>query len=63
MAKKKIEADPLVGLLEAADRELLITLIAELAAHRLDVRRACFDYLSRVITSGDRHFRKSLERS
>jgi len=50
MVKKIIKTDPLVELLEGADREMLITLIAELAAHRLDVRRECFDYLNKHIS-------------
>jgi len=45
MVKKKKTADPLVDLLEAAKPETLITLIAELAIGRPDVRRECFDYL------------------
>ena len=50
MAKNKIQADPLVELLEAANREMLVTLIAELAAHRPDVRRECFDYLNKHVS-------------
>ena len=50
MSKKIIKTDPLVELLEAADREMLITLIAELAKHRLDVRRECFDYLNKHLS-------------
>jgi len=50
MVKKIIKTDPLVELLEGADREMLITLIDELAKHRLDVRRECFDYLNKHIS-------------
>jgi hypothetical protein len=50
MAKKKKTADPLVDLLEAAKPETLITLIAELAEGRPDVRRECFDYLKKHVS-------------
>ncbi|MFZ4525026.1 MAG: hypothetical protein ACOYOE_05625 [Chlorobium sp.] len=50
MEKNKIEQDPLVELLQTAQPELLITLIAELALYRPDVRRECFDYLKKHIT-------------
>lgn len=47
MVKKKKTGDPLVDLLNAANPETLITLIAELAEDRPDVRRECFDYLKK----------------
>ena len=50
MVKKKKTADPLVDLLEAAKPETLITLIAELAIGRPDVRRECFDYLKKHVS-------------
>ena len=50
MGKKKKPADPLIDLLEAAKPEALITLIAELAEDRPDVRRECFDYLKRHVS-------------
>jgi len=50
MAKKKKPADPLIELLEVAKPETLITLIAELAEGRPDVRRECFDYLKNLVS-------------
>jgi len=50
MGKKKKPADPLIDLLEAAKPETLITLIAELAEDRPDVRRECFDYLKKHVS-------------
>lgn len=50
MAKKKKPADPLIDLLKAAKPEVLITLIAELAEDRPDVRRECFDYLKKHVS-------------
>jgi len=50
MAKKKKLADPLIELLELAKPETMITLIAELAEGRPDVRRECFDYLKKHVS-------------
>ncbi len=49
MEKKNKTADPLVDLLEAAKPETLITLIAELATGRPNVRRECLDYLKKHV--------------
>lgn len=43
--------DPLVGLLEAAEHDVLITLVRSLAGMRPDVRRACFEYLEKHVAS------------
>lgn len=50
MTNNKKQTDPLVELLQAAKPEMLITLIANLAKFRPDVRRECFDYLKQNIT-------------
>lgn len=50
MAKKKKPADPLADLLAAARPEVLIHLVTELAEHRPDVRRKCFEYLKKHVS-------------
>lgn len=49
-AKKKIKKqDPLRQLLEAADRQVLIDLIEDLAFMQSEVRRECFEYLKKHV--------------
>lgn len=50
MVKKKKTDDPLVDLLKAAMPVTLITLIAELAEDRPEVRRECFGYLKKLVS-------------
>lgn len=49
-AKKKIkQQDPLRQLLEAADPNVLIELIEDLAIAEPEVRRVCFEYLKKHV--------------